>query len=241
MRKTLTAVWMICLAGVVAGQAPAQKPGLTPVAPKESSLRVRLEHVGRMPTNRNPTSPVVAGSQLLLIDQAGYLYRWDGARRAADHPPDRAAGREAARRRAADERGRRPIGRQGLRDVHLLDGTSDRAAPDVAARSRRVVPALRVPVRRNGAVRAASCHSAAGAQRRPHRRWVAVLDDGSVLFASGDNGDSYEDGVITVRILPCTSPRSYESTPPTVRRRLRPLACAERNGWPSTQSLESHG
>jgi hypothetical protein len=31
-----------------------------------------------MPTNVNPTSPAVAGSQLLLIDQAGYIYLWDG-------------------------------------------------------------------------------------------------------------------------------------------------------------------
>ena len=77
--RTLIAASMLVFASVPSGQAPPQKPGLTPRAVEESSLRVRLDLVGRMPTRTNPTSPCAAGTQLLLIDQAGYLYRWDGS------------------------------------------------------------------------------------------------------------------------------------------------------------------
>ena len=59
-------------------QVPAQLPGLSPSPPAKSDLRVRLDRVGVMPTHINPTSPVVAGDQLPLIDQARALYRWDG-------------------------------------------------------------------------------------------------------------------------------------------------------------------
>jgi hypothetical protein len=45
---------------------------------KSSDLTVRLDLVGRIPTGTNPTSPAIAGSQLLLIDQWGYLGTWDG-------------------------------------------------------------------------------------------------------------------------------------------------------------------
>ena len=79
MRRTLTVGWLAVLSCVLSGQSPPQKPGLTPAVPKESTLRVRLERVGRIPTTTNPTSPAVAGSQLLLIDQGGALYRWDGS------------------------------------------------------------------------------------------------------------------------------------------------------------------
>ena len=51
----------------------------TPAPVSPSNLNVRLDLVGQIPTFTNPTSPTVAGSQLLLPDQAGYIYRWDGS------------------------------------------------------------------------------------------------------------------------------------------------------------------
>ena len=77
---------VICV-GAIAIETGAQsvaprgsRPGrqLVPNAVKKSNLEVRLNFVGRIPTYTNPTSPVIAGSQLLLIDQSGYIYRWDG-------------------------------------------------------------------------------------------------------------------------------------------------------------------
>ena len=52
---------------------------LVPEPVKSSTLRVRVDLVGRMPSHTNATSPAVAGSQLLLIDQWGSLDAWDGA------------------------------------------------------------------------------------------------------------------------------------------------------------------
>jgi hypothetical protein len=51
---------------------------LVPDPVRSSTLRVRLDLVGRMPSSANATSPAIAGSQLLLIDQGGYLDAWDG-------------------------------------------------------------------------------------------------------------------------------------------------------------------
>ena len=42
-----------------------------PNAVKKSNIEVRLNFVGQIPTYTNPASPVIAGSQLLLIDQSG--------------------------------------------------------------------------------------------------------------------------------------------------------------------------
>jgi hypothetical protein len=65
---------------ILAQGGPKQPPEFSPSAVKESDLKVRFDLVGRIPTKVNPTSPVVAGSQLLLIDQGGAIYRWDGTR-----------------------------------------------------------------------------------------------------------------------------------------------------------------
>src|SRR4029079_15524029 len=46
---------------------------LVPDSVRASKLTVRLDYMGRMPSSTNPTWPAVAGSQLLLIDQWGYL------------------------------------------------------------------------------------------------------------------------------------------------------------------------
>src|SRR6185503_6324205 len=51
-------------------------PKLVPDAVKSSKFKVRVDLVGQMQSPGNLTSPVIAGSQLLLIDQGGYLDRW---------------------------------------------------------------------------------------------------------------------------------------------------------------------
>ena len=59
-------------------QAPARKFIPDPV--QSSDVKVRLDLVGTMPSKTNPTSPAVAGSTLLLIDQGGALFAWNGTR-----------------------------------------------------------------------------------------------------------------------------------------------------------------
>ena len=44
-----------------------------PAAVRNSNLVVRLEAAGAMTAHKNPTSPVVAGDRLLLVDQAGVM------------------------------------------------------------------------------------------------------------------------------------------------------------------------
>lgn len=194
MRSTLTTVSVVATI-LVLGQAPPQRPGLTPAAAQESDLRIRLERIGRMPTNTNPTSPTVAGSQLLLVDQSGYLYRWDGRTAAAlitpkTLPPDvKLLATEPLMNVAANRAGsqlyvmfistttpanvprrtspREPDGWYLLYE-YQFDGTTLSTPRPVTA----------MQVRSEG-------HTGGG---------MTVLDDGSVLFAAGDNGDSYEDG-----------------------------------------------
>jgi len=74
------------LGAAMLAQAPKQQPGLLPGPVKPSELTVRLDLVGRIPTKTNPTSPAAAGADLLLVDQAGFVYRWDGTR-ASSQPP----------------------------------------------------------------------------------------------------------------------------------------------------------
>jgi hypothetical protein len=148
-----------------------------------------------MPTHGNPTSPAVAGSQLLLIDQTGYLYRWDGNSATAlitprTLPPEvRLIGPDALQNAAADKTGANVY-------VMFLSTNIPRNIP--------TRPSPRAPdcwyvlyqYRFDGSTLSAP-HAIAAMQARSEGHLgggLAVLDDGSVLFAAGDNGDSYEDG-----------------------------------------------
>ncbi len=175
-------------------QAPPQKFVPDPV--QASDLTVRLDLVGAIPTKINPTSPAVAGSSLLLIDQAGSVYVWNGT--GADTllsksnlPPGvKLDGYEPIINVAANKSGTTVyvmfISSTAPKDVpkrmsphdeslawYLLyafdfDGTSLSHPRAVTAMQERV-----------------DGHSGGG---------LTVLPDDSVLFAAGDNGDSYEDG-----------------------------------------------
>ena len=167
-----------------------------PNAVKKSNIEVRLNFVGQIPTHTNPASPVIAGSQLLLIDQSGYIYRWDGASAHDLLTPISApagitlTGRESVLNVAADPTG----------TILYVMFTTVNAPPDVPQRvsprpgadawqvlyrydfdgtqlsNPRAITALQV--RLDG-------HTGGG---------LVVLSDGSLLFATGDHGDAFEDG-----------------------------------------------
>jgi hypothetical protein len=206
MRRSLRgwASALICV-GAIAIETGAQsvaqrgaRPGrrLVPNAVKKSNLEVRLNFVGRIPTYTNPTSPVIAGSQLLLIDQSGYIYRWDGTAIHSLLTPTTTladitlTGRESVLNVAADATG----------SILYVMFTTVNAPPDIPRRfsprpgadawqvlyqynfdgsqlsNPRAITALQV--RLDG-------HTGGG---------LVMAPDGSLLFATGDNGDAFEDG-----------------------------------------------
>jgi hypothetical protein len=180
-------------------QGPPQKFVPDPVQP--SDLKVRLDLVGTMPSKTNPTSPAVAGSTLLLVDQGGALFAWNGTRAdlllsKTNLPPGvKLIGEEPFLNVAANKAGttvyvmfistsvpkdvpKHPSPRDQSDAWYLLyafdfDGTNlTRPRPIVALQERW------------------DGHSGGG---------MTVLTDDSVLFAAGDNGDSYEDGLLNAQ------------------------------------------
>lgn len=184
------------VAASLMAQVPKQPPGLLPKPTVRSDVTVKLELAGRMPTRTNPTSPFVAGSRLLLIDQGGYLYKWDGAQATPLITPKTLpagvslTGPEGLLNAAADSTGRKvyvafissstPRGVSRLNSPHaesyawyvLYEFAFD---GDALTQPRSIIA---LQAREDG-------HTGGG---------LAVLRDGSVLLSIGDNGDSYEDG-----------------------------------------------
>jgi hypothetical protein len=190
-------LFVLATIGVLAAppQAPVQPAGLTPKQPSDLGLRVRLERVGRIPTNTNPTSPVPAGSRLLLIDQSGYLYSWDGVSTSTLLTPKTCPPEI------------RPLGSEPLQNVAPDRTGSKLYVMFISQSAPRNVPRRMSPREPDGwyvlfeysfnGVALASPRPIAAMQVRSEGHLgggMAVLDDGSVLFAPGDNGDSYEDG-----------------------------------------------
>jgi glucose/sorbosone dehydrogenase len=176
------------------GTRPARR--LVPDAVRKSNIEVRVNFVGRIPTYANPTSPVAVGSQLLLIDQSGYIYRWDGTSVHGLLTPTSTladitlTGSESVLNVAADATG----------SILYVMFTAANAPADVPQRlsprpgadawqvlyqyafdgtqlsNPKAITALQVRL---------AGHTGGG---------LAVLPDGSLLFATGDNGDAFEDG-----------------------------------------------
>ena len=176
--------------------AASQGGALRPAPVQAAGLAVRAEPVGRMPTHANPTSPVSAGSTLLLIDQTGYLYRWDGAAAHELLTP------------ATAPAGLKLTGVESLLSVAATDSGNALFIVFTSANAPRGIPqrasnrpgadAWQVFYRYdfNGATlsnpRAITAlqvrtdgHTSGG---------IAALPDESLLFATGDNGDAGEDG-----------------------------------------------
>jgi hypothetical protein len=152
--------------------------------------------VGRTPSKVNPTSPVVAGGQLLLIDQGGYIHRWDGTKAQelftlSKPPPDI-----------------RPIGVERLLNVAAHPAGSEIYVVVISSSVPRKVP-RRQSIRDSSdawyvlieydfsttGLSGARAITAMEARTDGHTGGgLSVLEDGSILFGAGDNGDSYEDG-----------------------------------------------
>jgi hypothetical protein len=180
--------------GAAAFQAPPQKFVPDPVQP--SDLTVRLDLVGAIPSKENPTSPTVAGSSMLLIDQGGAVYLWNGTRAdlllsKTNLPPGvKLEGYEPIINLAANKAGTTVyvmfISSAAPKDVPKRTSPHDESKAwyllyafdfDGSTLSRpRAITAMQERV---------DGHSGGG---------MTVLPDDSVLFAAGDNGDSYEDG-----------------------------------------------
>ena len=184
----------------IAGQAPAQKFVPSPV--KASDLVVRLDPVGQIPTKTNPNSPVAAGMDLLLVDEAGYIYRWDGSTARElltprSIPADLAIfGPEPLLNVAANAAGSKVYAvfvssklPKGLKPV------SFGRDPSVFLRSESGWYVVYEFAYERGALSQPKPITALKARWDGHLGGgLAVLDDGALLFAVGENGDSYEDG-----------------------------------------------
>ena len=187
--------WAVAL-WAIGAPALAAPIGLASVL--NSSLNLKLTHVGTMPATTNSTSPVAVGNALLLIDQTGNLYRRDpgGATSAVLTAVTAPAGlslsgKESILNVAANDAGDKVY-------VTFTSLTSPAGTP-VSVSSRGNDNGYQVvyeydfdgvdlsnpqaiwsfEVNRTG-------HTGGG---------MTVLDDGSILLAFGDNGDAFQDGL----------------------------------------------
>ena len=177
----------------VEAYSTADSPDSPPVI-SPSTMVVRADLVGTLAPN-NPTSPLVAGSQLLLINQRGYLYRWDGTTaQPLLTPATSPAGidpfnGEATINAAANAAG--SIVYVMFTSTTLPAGIPQMVSPrpannwQVLYRYTFNGTSLSNPVAIVAFQVNAFGHTGGG---------MVVLADGTVLFATGDNGDSGEDG-----------------------------------------------
>ncbi|HKW00873.1 MAG TPA: hypothetical protein VJN96_13695 [Vicinamibacterales bacterium] len=175
-------------------QAPPQKFVPDPV--QSSDLKVRLDLVGTMPSKTNPTSPAVAGSTLLLIDQGGALFAWNGTRA------------DLLLSKATVPPGVKPMGYESFLNVAANKAGTTVYVMFISSSVPKDVPKRPSPRDQSDAwylLYAFDFDGASLTRPRPivalQERWdghsgggMIVLPDESVLFAAGDNGDSYEDG-----------------------------------------------
>ena len=190
----LGALVSVHLSGHVLAQSGV---ALAPPPALDGPLVFTIERAGNLPSPVNPTSPVVAGDTLLLIDQAGRLLRWDGAASAVeifrnDQAPQglKLMGPESVVNAAATGDGRRVF--VMFTSAAAPRGVPERRSPRAGADAWHVLyefgfdgMALTKPRAIVALQMRSDGHTGGG---------MAVLADGSVLFATADNGDSGEDG-----------------------------------------------
>ena len=175
-------------------QSPPQKFVPAPIAP--SDIVVRIEPVGVTPSKVNPTSPAVAGTRLVLIDQAGTLSVWNGQTVEPLLGP-----REV------------PAGLKLAGVERVLNAAADKDATTLYVVFLALNPPKDIPHRQSPRPQTdawyvlysfafdgshlSSPKAITAMQARTDGHiggGLVVLPDGAVLLAIGDNGDSYEDG-----------------------------------------------
>ena len=195
--KLVALVVAIAITGLV--QAPPQK--FVPDAIRPSDLKVRLDLVGTMPSKTNPTSPATAGKSLLLIDQAGALFLWNGSRA------------DVLLSKSNLPAGVKLMGYEPFLNVAANGAGTTVYVMFISSSVPKDVPKHQSPHAESNAWYLLYAFDFDGAsltrprpivalQERPDGHsggGMVVLPGESVLFAAGDNGDSYEDGGINAQ------------------------------------------
>jgi hypothetical protein len=149
-----------------------------------------------VPAGGNATSPIAAGPHLLLLNQSGSLYRWDGA---AAQPILTTASAPAGITPIVIE----PIlnvaaDASGTSVFVMFSSSSVPAGVPLFASPRAGADAWQVLYRYNfNGTALSNAQPIVALQVRAEGHTgggMVTLDDGTVLFATGDNGDAGEDG-----------------------------------------------
>jgi Glucose / Sorbosone dehydrogenase len=174
----------------------------SPNAISPSTLGLRLDSVGSMPriAGANPTSPVAAGNSLLLVDQAGEVYRWGGRNAESILSTTNApiginpVGPEKILNVASNDAGNRLYVVYTSSTVPL--GTPTYSNPRAAERPDSQAWQVIYGYNYNGTtVSNPTPISAFQVYSDGHTGGgLNVLSNGKLLFAVGDNGDAGEDG-----------------------------------------------
>ncbi|HVQ41981.1 MAG TPA: Ig-like domain-containing protein, partial [Vicinamibacterales bacterium] len=167
-----------------------QPPAIVP-----STITLRADFVGTVGTGGNATSPVAAGPHLLLLKQLGSLSRWDGVTA------------QEILTRASAPAGVVPVGDEAILNVaanaagtsvFVMFTSSEAPAAIPAFASPRAANAWQVLCRYDfNGIAMSNPQAIVAFQVNMYGHTgggMVVLADGSVLFATGDNGDSGEDG-----------------------------------------------
>lgn len=171
--------------------APLAPPLLT-----SSTIGLRADFVGTLGAGGNATSPVVAGSQLLLLNQAGSLYRWDGT------------AAQTILTAAAAPQGVSPLGSESILNVAANSAGNPLYVMFTSSTAPAGVPQVPSPRPGADAWQVLYRYAFSGTALSSPQAIVALqvrsdghtgggmlaLDTGPVLFATGDNGDAGEDG-----------------------------------------------
>jgi hypothetical protein len=170
--------------------------GNQPAVISPSTIKLRADLIGTLGAGGNATSPIAAGSTLLLLNQTGSLYRWNGSNAQqilsiASAPPGVAPfGAEAFLNVAANAAGTTAF-------VMFTSSTAPAGVPQFLS-PRPGADAWQVLCRYNfnGSVLSSPLVIVALQVRSDGHTGggMVVLSDGTVLFATGDNGDAGEDG-----------------------------------------------
>jgi len=185
--------------GLAAPRAESQKgraPTLTPPATRSSKLTLRMDFAGRAPSIGNLGSPVVAGNTLIFIDQGGSLDAWDGTSTHrlltdATLPSDLSpVGPEAVLNAVANSSGSRLY--VMFTSSTVPNNIPQRLSPRPGADAWHVLygfdfdgTELSNPVAITALQVRSDGHTGGG---------LAMAGGNTLIFATGDNGDSGEDG-----------------------------------------------